>query len=135
MTNKNILLLEAQIADLQANLRSEKTRFLSEQAKALFNQYQNVKTVSFTAYTPYWNDGEECVYSANTDREYLTMDIDGGEMDYYGASMEWDRKIFQEFSDFLGAFGDDFWKETFGDHKRIEINSNGEISSFEYNHD
>jgi len=39
--------------------------------KELFEQSEIIKSVSWTQYSPYFNDGDECTFGANTDNLYV----------------------------------------------------------------
>src|SRR5688572_33247641 len=41
--------------------------FLKEQFKNIFEEYPDLDRISWTQYTPYFNDGDECVFSAYVD--------------------------------------------------------------------
>jgi hypothetical protein len=58
--NERINELKKQV---QKELRAEFTGALAE----LFDAYPFVTSLSFTAYTPYFNDGDSCEYSVNHD--------------------------------------------------------------------
>lgn len=50
-------------AELLESLRKE----FPELFKPLMSQLKNIETIGWTQYTPYFNDGEECTFSAHTD--------------------------------------------------------------------
>lgn len=52
---------------LDEELKLISGQFFSEQSKALFEQFPTLKSFSWTQYTPYFNDGDECTFGANTD--------------------------------------------------------------------
>lgn len=54
-------------AKLDEELKHISGQFFSEHSKALFEQFPTLKSFSWTQYTPYFNDGDECVFSAGTD--------------------------------------------------------------------
>jgi hypothetical protein len=48
--------------------------------KELFEQSEIIKSIGWTQYSPYFNDGDECTFSANTDELY----VNGEHEDYDG---------------------------------------------------
>lgn len=127
---------------------------LLEGLASLFEAHPNVKSVQFTAYTPYFNDGEECTYSCHADsctfngwQEYEDSDIEAeGEdilknserknwknkenFDYNKAA----EKAVEAFRAELGSVQDDVWKMVVGDHVSVNITPNG-ITTTPYDHE
>lgn len=53
--------------ELQKLMQDEgKGLFLEDLKEKIFDKYPAVKEISWTQYTPYFNDGEPCVFSVNT---------------------------------------------------------------------
>ena len=62
--------IEAQlkaIEELRKKMMVELQSDFHSTLKELFDAYPIVKAIHFTAYTPYWNDGEECTYRCHVD--------------------------------------------------------------------
>jgi hypothetical protein len=100
----------------------------------LFNKSKCIESVSWTQYTPYFNDGEECVFSVHTD--WLNVNDE----DYYDRDEieGWDESeeaIIKEIKTVLGNIPEDFFRELFGDHAQITLKKNGEIVVTEYDHE
>lgn len=51
---------------LDEQLKEISGKFFAEQSKMLFEQFPDLKSFSWTQYTPYFNDGDECTFGANT---------------------------------------------------------------------
>jgi len=123
-------IFEAKKKQLVEELRKEFPRMFAE----LFNKSKCIESVSWTQYTPYFNDGDECVFSANTD--WLNLN---GEYYYSRDKIEgWDKTeeaIIQEIKNVLGSIPEDFFRELFGDHAQITLKKNGDIIVTEYEHD
>jgi len=90
----------------------------------------NVQSVSFTAYAPYFNDGDECVFSVNTD--YL--EVNGEDADEVDLS-ERDVDIVSDISEILGMVDDEVYREMIGNHVRATIYADGSIDVAGYDHD
>lgn len=81
---KELASFEAKEEELYKQLTEELINPLRKEFINLFPTLKNAKrfkTISWTQYTPHWNDGEECYFSANVD--YLH--IDGSAID----DVEW----------------------------------------------
>ena len=64
--------LMSQYFDLKEKMESVKEqmseigeKFFSKKFNEIFLKYPNLEEVSWNAYTPYFNDGEPCVFSSN----------------------------------------------------------------------
>ena len=108
-----------------------------EASNEVFNKYPNIESFSWTQYTPYFNDGDECTFSAQTEYPQLTF-TDGTEIDInYGegdADAEVVAKEIAAVKTFLAQFDESDYEEMFGDHVRVVVSRKGaKIEGF--NHD
>lgn len=90
----------------------------------------NIKSIGFAAYTPYFNDGDECIYRVETSYPYVN-----GE---YGDDVELsddDRKLIKEICTILEKIPDQTYRDVFGDHVMITVNIDGTMSVKEYEHE
>jgi hypothetical protein len=74
--------VQAQIDALTKEAREKSSELFTNGAKTLFEQYPMVESVHWTQYTPYFNDGEECTFSAycpNRDSEWGDLLFNGSE--------------------------------------------------------
>ena len=55
----------SKIAALKKQMMEELRKNFHEALVELFDEYPFVKAVHFTAYTPYFNDGDECTFSSH----------------------------------------------------------------------
>ena len=122
-------IFEAKKQELVRELRKEFPQLFLEQ----FQKSKCIESVSWTQYTPYFNDGEECVFSAHTN----WLDVNGE--DYYNQDEiegwnEGEEAIINEIKTVLGNIPEDFLKELFGDHTKVTINKDGTINVEEYDH-
>jgi len=74
--------LKSRIEDFTAECKKRNEAFFAEAVKSIFEEFPCVDSFSWTQYTPYFNDGDTCNFSAHTD--YFTMTTDGGEMEWEG---------------------------------------------------
>jgi DNA repair exonuclease SbcCD ATPase subunit len=63
--------IHKQIEKLEKQAEKESSKLISKGFKEIFKKHPELESFSWTQYTPYFNDGDECVFSAHTD--YLTM--------------------------------------------------------------
>lgn len=68
--------INAKRASLDEELKVISGKFFAEHSKVLFEQFPDLKSFSWTQYTPYFNDGDECTFGANT--EYPSVKMEGG---------------------------------------------------------
>lgn len=157
-TNDSFLEIKEEMKRLRDEARKKVKDFFIKGMNKIFEMYPEVKTVSWTQYTPYFNDGEECVFGAHTDyfqvNGYDMYDDNTDENSEYKNVMpysetkgrwvnqEWkyDKpesravKIKEAIKGFLAQLDDDDYKTMFGDHARV-IAMKDEILVEEYDHD
>lgn len=154
---KSSAMLRQEIAALEAQYHEAAKTEFGEKSKALFEAHPRLKSFGWTQYTPYFNDGEECVFKARTDDpdingydEYSEESGDEqGENLYNLASRRaWDGHSFKDRADwdrdaeatvkavkaFLGSFDEEYYREAFGDHMKVVVTRNGVEANF-YEHD
>jgi len=119
-------------------LRKESRVAFSECVKGLFEENPNLVSFSWTQYTPYFNDGDECVFQASSGYpEYTYIDSEGKETSYdenYGEGGEPNRNLSKSITEVSSLFEDDELKEFFGDHCRVVVTKTG-IETEAYDHD
>ena len=76
-----IRLLNNQIGKLEEKVNKESKKLITKGFKDLFKKYPDLKSFSWTQYTPYFNDGDECIFGANT--EYLSINASEEEESVY----------------------------------------------------
>ncbi len=99
----------------------------------LFDNNPKLKSFGFTAYTPYFNDGDECTYSAHTDYP----DINGESYDNFAYSKTENKELIslaEIVTEFLRQFDDDVYQEIIGNHVKVTITKDG-IETEDYEHD
>jgi hypothetical protein len=146
--------MKARIKQLQQEmLESSKTLFF-EVANEIFAAHPKLQAFGWNQYTPYFNDGEECIFCVSSD--YL--DIRFGEAnekidadDYEEQeemsvwSLKYNMKNGKELNEketaafavgeFLDAFEDDTMKFMFGNHISVLVKRDGTVATSEYSHD
>ncbi len=101
-------------------------------AKSLFADNPDIVSFSWTQYTPYFNDGDECTFGAHIDYP----EINGS--DIYDVVEEDQKEKRQALHDkvvtFLRVFDEDDFRTMFGDHCQVSVTAS-EIEVEEYEHD
>lgn len=127
---------DAKRKELTDQLRKEFPALLAP----LFEKYPGVKNVRWTQYTPYFNDGDTCEFSANV--SYAELNFDSGrdedeeeENETKQPEIEVPEKAEDEFQDVLTSIDESFYKDLFGDHVEVIVNRDGTIETEEYEHD
>lgn len=151
-------------ARLEKALQESLQETFNESTKLFFEWYPHLETISWTQYSPWFNDGEECTFSRNE------IDVNGHEVngldsliDYHAKSPEermryaaghpwvvrdYERAMdnmlervlitegvnFSDLADFINAFDDEFYEEAFGNHVEVTIRKDG-VTVEEYEHD
>jgi len=97
-------------------------------AKAVFDLHPELTKFSWTQYTPYFNDGDECVFGAHIDYPYLNDE----EEEIWGDEhplLEANKSVVS----FLSEFDEDDYKEMFGDHCRVTVTRESiEVDGYEH---
>ncbi len=138
----------AEIRQMKANydkaLRDNGREALGTLFKEFFAAHGDVLAVSWTQYTPHWNDGDACTFhvrdfsyalaSAGAEDSYLTVEIDGktvGLVESYDLP-EAMRPELQAFE--TVATDDDLYEALFGNGVRVVATRAG-FAVEEYEHD
>lgn len=127
--------------------------------KSVFEKYPKIESFGWNQYTPYFNDGDTCTFSANTD--YLSVNgeyVDDCEWTGATKVTNWgtynrETKVYDgrvevpnekydkeledatdEIRNFLHTFDDDFYIRKFGDHSEITVTKEG-VEVDDYDHD
>jgi hypothetical protein len=151
----NIDTFLAKKAELEGLLKEHGKEMLRELFAELFAAAPAIKAVRWTQYTPYFNDGDACVFRIH-DPEYSTVDPDGDgetgedsdendndeDADEDGFFTSWDN-AYEKHKEALEPFETKFGNaesilESLGDHSQITVTCrNGEIviDVDDYEHD
>jgi hypothetical protein len=74
--------LKAKIAEAKKQMEETAKTAFTDMAKEFFANNPTVLAFGWTQYTPYWNDGEPCEFSAHTEYPTVTMLVDGKALTY-----------------------------------------------------
>lgn len=149
--------IEETAAELAAARKKHITagkEILKKAFAAIFEKYPDVRAITWTQYTPYFNDGDACVFSVGDmwildEAGYKSWQDDGGGYAEEYACTRWNynREDYEsplsneqvdEIEDFLSRLrstvGDDVFEKMFGDHAEITAEREG-FKVEEYRHD
>lgn len=161
---KEIRDLNKERQEIQSKYQTKMQEHLKGLTKAFFKDNPQVTAFTWTQYTPYFNDGEECTFQRNEisvtncpldEVDEIRYDEYEGETenvfvsnfsgwfmksDYYKDERKKieesgvDIKAVQQFVELLDSIDDDIYLETFGNHVRVVATAQG-FDIEEYNHD
>lgn len=138
------------VVKLKSEIQKELSELFEDFLDDIFTRCSKLQSFGWTQYTPYFNDGSPCVFSANTDYLYIN-DEPFEESNWYSEKNitnwgSWNQslkkyegrleepnpnfdkelqEITDEISQFLGNFDDEFFLTKFGDHVSIKVTRHG----------
>jgi hypothetical protein len=129
-------LINAEIAEFTKKATARKIEMFNEGVKLLFAELPLLESFSFRAYTDYFNDGDECTYSAHIDTESLDINgVNGWDVEDSQEALDKHNLLANEVSDFLYLIGKDVIYDMFGDHVQVTVDRE-QVSVDSYtNHD
>ena len=150
---------QKEIAKLKAEAQQMASDAFDSFCKEIFEKHPKIESFGWSQYTPYFNDGDTCTFSANVDYisingEYVddskwvneTTVVDWGTWNrdlriYEGRvevpNLDYDSELSKgadEITEFLRNFDNDFYITRFGDHAEITVSKDG-VDVDEYEHD
>lgn len=122
--------------------QQEAQQFVKPCLQEFMKTYPNIKAIGWAQYTPYFNDGEECVFSlhglhASVEDERDEDFYGDGWVELYGDSeegfgeVEW--KALKDLEKTLGELEEEL-EAVFGDHVKVIVTKEG-VEVEEYEHD
>ena len=156
---KNLKHKRAQIQKIKQEIIADSSGLFDEFRVYIFSKYTELNSFGWTQFTPYFNDGDVTLFSANTD--YLMLNGEYmEESKWYGETEitewgTWDQKTKSykgrkqhlnsdynpklaeagdEIIDFLNHFDDDFYLDKFGDHAVVTVSS-AELGISDFEHE
>lgn len=141
--------MNAELEQLKAkHLERSKVMFTTV-SKAVFDKHPALESFRWTQYTPYFNDGDECTFSANIDDPYIngkdSYDDESSSTKYekndqgeyvdvpnpdYKPEIAAARK---DVTEFLSNIDESVLRDMFGDHKEVTVTRNGtEVEDYEH---
>jgi hypothetical protein len=150
---------QEEIKKMKKEMIEASNKIFTELTQSIFEEHPKVKSFGWNQYTPYFNDGDTCHFSANVDYIYINGDsaddadwVSENNITNYGTwnrdkkvyegrteipNLNYDKELVKandEIREFLRNFDDDFFMSQFGDHAEVTITAEG-VSVDEYEHD
>lgn len=113
----------------EANEKSKKA--FHDSLGAIFDAHPIMTSFGWNQYTPYFNDGDECKFSANIDEPDINGENSWNWPDDHDKALD---AAETAVSRFLECFDDEDFKAMFGDHVEVVVTREG-IEATEYSHD
>lgn len=140
---KNFTDLSKRIAAAKAAFVAEAQTLVKPVLQTFMQEHPNIKALGWAQYTPYFNDGDPCIFhlhgmhaSATEDRD---DDLHGdGWHEIYGDEPEdgFDKRDWIDINELEKALGgmEEELQSVFGDHVRVLVTARG-VDVDEYEHD
>lgn len=154
---ERLLAVKQQMEQKQKELQQEVRRVFHEEIASIFATYPELTDISWTQYTPYFNDGAECVFhcsgsfyinrfgpdpenphpNANDykhyeDREHYFSPY--SKTNAPATDAPWEARAAYDMHQIIQALGEPLMKDIFGDHAQIIIGRD-KIVVEHYEHD
>lgn len=147
MTNQEKLqALRKRIDDTKIEMQTVAKNLFRDISKELFQQYSTLAKFAWAQYTPYFNDGDECIFHTHGLGIWFTDDKESDDNFYEHEFSTWslkekppdqwtvNEKAGMAVTEFFKNFRDEDLKEMFGDHIKVFVTKDG-IEIEEYSHD
>lgn len=128
---------KAQMKEFQEKMKTDGKQFFLNISKEVFEQNPTLVKFGWRQYTPYYNDGDECVFRASFD--YPNILLEGQDEDLYEEETWYTEKdaefpVWNNVKTFLSQFDDNDVQLLFGDHVQVSVTKDG-VEVEEYSHD
>jgi hypothetical protein len=124
---------------LRDEIKEKSKAFFKDASKALFEKHPNLETFRWTQYTPYFNDGDPCLFSVHSDYPEVAMageNIEDQES-YEMPDRENEPQKYAAYGDvttLLNTFRVEDFEDMFGDHCQVTV-TRDKVEVEEYSHD
>lgn len=125
-----------EIERIKKEAKEKAQTIFKEAVKFLFEKLPDVQSFEWHQYTPYFNDGEPCIFEVYSDYEFIQ--INGEELGYVSDEKKDDtykakEKVAKTVAAFIEAFDDEDLLDMFGDHVRVTVTREGvEVNDYEH---
>jgi len=118
---------KAALEKMQNEMNREIHALFHDGFKEVFQENTELDSVEWTQFTPYWNDGDECVF--RSDHKHAEIMIAGALWTH-----DCNIQTKNDVKGFLDVFDSDDMESMFGDHAKVTVTKNG-IEVEEYEHE
>lgn len=131
--------LKTRIEETKKQIEAEGKAALQADFKEFFEKNPTIEALRWSQYTPYFNDGDACVFSVN-DPTIKVQGVEGGgdyddgfsDVRYWGEGIPDADKATHEF--WKQVSSDEIFQTVFGDHAQVTATREA-ITVEEYSHD
>lgn len=137
MAHQKIEALKAAKKSYEDQVKSVGQETIKEVLGELFKRFPVIEAVRWKQYTPYFNDGDPCVFGCNAGYCDVRFagDVDFSREGYYSGPEQSDKEeAIEAFQSALGDIPEDVYETVFGDHSQV-IATRDSIEVEEYEHD
>src|SRR5579872_2884278 len=131
--------LRTKMETIRQQMKDAAGQVIREGLRSLFDQHPQLTCVGWKQYTPYFNDGDECIFSVHTSEPEINgVDpwyADESDYENCGLSDEEVATISEDASNILNCLDKEDFRALFGDHCRVTIYRDGEAEVERYDHD
>lgn len=141
-----------QFNSIKAKMKADGEQLVGAYIKELMAEHPKIAAVKWTQYTPYFNDGDPCVFGVNeADFRFVGAEPKDGEDndsseeddDEAGWFSSWSppygfKGTAEAFQKAIGKVPDEMMLAAFGDHVRVTVTRDGDgvsVEVDEYEHD
>lgn len=137
--------MNAELEEMKkAHLEKSKAMF-TEVSKMVFDKHPILESFGWNQYTPFFNDGDECTFSAHTSEPDINGLDNDDEVYYMVNETNWKgeksekydpimKAAYDDVVEFLNNIDDSVFRDMFGDHVSVTVSKTGtEVE--EYDHD
>lgn len=95
--------------ELQNEIKKQAAVLVNNSFKSFFERFPDVKALRFAAYTPYFNDGDPCLYSVHSFDVFLSKEfkVKNSVSSYFDKNLDPEDGIVDD--DFEGDYGESVW--------------------------
>lgn len=147
---------EKKTAALRQEMIALGEQFFASESKKIFDEFPELESFSWRQYTPYFNDGDECVFRVYADwgievvlstgevfdelspyRDTIYVHVDGRYQSRPNPNKErtLENKLHDAIVPFISSIDDETMKYMFGDHCKVTVNRNGTVDVDDYEHE
>jgi hypothetical protein len=138
--------MRARLIELRKQMADEGKKFFTDASRTLFLKNPGIQSFGWKQYTPYFNDGDECVFGVHSDESSVSVngvegyDVEIGVQFDYNNRDPYNKAKAEKLAnhilvaELLSTFEEGDMKTFFGDHVEVTVNRDGEIFVDSYEH-
>lgn len=137
MDKDKVKLMRQLVAEYKKDLKQNGEKLFLDATKDLFEKYPDLEWFQWKQYTPYFNDGDECVFHSQYEYPDIKLLSEGDAREGGWFDEEKEKPLFKMAEDItktLGSFEEEDYKLIFGDHVSVTVFKD-RIEVEEYEHD